>query len=194
MNEENFLQFRGNMGKSVPGQSLTSDPENPAPYEQPPRFTVVHDALTYLWTEIIDPEMYIPIMEILANGTPVMDVVQTVLVGEFQRGSWNPDLMLMLAEPLAYMFMALAERLDIDLVIYSGEEEDEQKEKGVSGVLPAEKLEELKKAYRAGQIPKDTLTTEMQETAETLPEIPSLMSRPTPSTSEPSLMAPPQGL
>ena len=200
MNEEEFLQFRGQMGKATAGQSLTNDPENPAPFERPPRFTVVHEATKYLWSEITAPEMYIPVMETLAQGTPVMDVVQTILMGEFQRGAWNPDLMAMLAEPLIYMFIALAERLDIDVVIYNGEVEDEEDEEPLGNTFSSAKIEELKKAYQAGKIPQGTIPAEMQQTIEALPEIPSLMSRPSvepermPTTTEPSLMAPPQGL
>ena len=119
MQKEEFLKFRSQMKAPIPGQSLTNDPESPAPYEQAPRFTSVHDASLYLWSEITDPEMYIPVMESLSNKMPVLSIVQTILFGEFQRGTFNPDLLLMLVEPLTYMYIALAERLDIDVVIYN---------------------------------------------------------------------------
>ena len=67
MQKEEFLKFRSQMKAPIPGQSLTNDPESPAPYEQAPRFTSVHDASLYLWSEITDPEMYIPVMESLSN-------------------------------------------------------------------------------------------------------------------------------
>jgi len=33
-------------GGPIPGSSLTSDPDNPAPYERPPEYTNVHEALS----------------------------------------------------------------------------------------------------------------------------------------------------
>ena len=46
-----------------------------------------------------------------------MDIVKIFLVESFEDGIINPDMGLLLAEPLAYMIMALAERADIDFVI-----------------------------------------------------------------------------
>lgn len=183
----------------IAGQSLANDPENPEPYEKAPRFTNVHEATYYLWTEITDPEMYMPIMETLQDKTPVLDVVQTILFGEFQRGSWNPDLMLMLVEPLSYMFIALAERLDIDVIIYNGEMEDEDAEEELLGVKFEEsRIEDMKKAAKAGRVPEGTLSNRMKAELEQLPELPSLLSKVPEEIIEPapeqSLMAPPEGI
>ena len=43
----------------------------------------------------------------------------------FTEGKWNPDLMLLLAEPLAFMLIALAERQGIDYVINNDDDEEE---------------------------------------------------------------------
>jgi len=203
MTNDEFLQFQGQMKAPTPGQSLANDPENPAPYEQAPRFTNIHEATYYLWTEITDPEIYLPIMETLQDGTPILDIVQTMLFGEFQRGAWNPDLMLMLVEPLSYMFIALAERLDIDVVIYNGELEDEDADEELLGVKFEEsRIEEMKKAAKAGKVPEGALSNQMKEELKTLPKLPSLMDRQTEEVPEEmqepapeqSLMAQPEGL
>ena len=199
---EEFLQFQGQMTAPLPGQSLSNNPENPEPYEKAPRFSSVHEATYYLWTEITDPEMYLPAMETLQDGTPVLDIVQTILFGEFQRGAWNPDLMLMLVEPLSYMFIALAERLDIDVIVYSGEMEDEDAEEELLGVKFEEsKIEDMKKAAKSGKVPEGALSNRMKAEIKELPKLPSLMDKqvevpeevqePAP---EQSLMASPEGL
>tara|TARA_B110000902_G_C14209485_1_gene550827 strand:+ start:257 stop:862 length:606 start_codon:yes stop_codon:yes gene_type:complete len=201
MQKEEFLKFRSQMKAPIPGQSLTNDPESPAPYEQAPRFTSVHDASLYLWSEITDPEMYIPVMESLSNKMPVLSIVQTILFGEFQRGTFNPDLLLMLVEPLTYMYIALAERLDIDVVIYDGEDEDEEADERLLGAkLQESQLEDMKKAARSGRVPEGVITKEMQAELKTLPRLPSLMDRPPEApkevqepTTDQSLMAPQQG-
>tara|TARA_B100000470_G_C19785524_1_gene389685 strand:- start:1211 stop:1801 length:591 start_codon:yes stop_codon:yes gene_type:complete len=191
MNEEEFQEFRSNLGRPIAGQSLTNDPDNPAPFEQAPEFTELDSASLYLWTTITDPEVYVPAMEVLSDGTPIMDLVQLVLKTEFQKGMFNPDLMLLLIEPLAYMFLALAERLDIDPVFYRGQEEDDEAEEKVMGVtFEEEKLEEMKKAAQSGKVPAGIITSEMKASLSDLPE---LEPEPAPiQNQQPSLMAAPQ--
>ena len=54
-----------------------------------------------------------------------MDIVKIYLIEAFEEGIINPDMVMLLAEPLAYMLMSLAERADIDFVIERTEEGDE---------------------------------------------------------------------
>ena len=115
--EEEYNKTRTSPNRPIPGQSLTNDPENPAPYEKAPKFTSVHAASEYLWESFIEPRAYVGLMGSVADGVPIMNIVQIVLFNEFQKGSWNPDLMLMLVEPTAYMIMALAERLDLKMTM-----------------------------------------------------------------------------
>lgn len=52
-----------------------------------------------------------------------MEIVQVLLMQGFQDGLYNPDMMLMLAEPLAYMIAALAERAGVDFTVMNDEDE-----------------------------------------------------------------------
>jgi len=172
MDEEEFEQFRGQMGRPIAGESLTNDPDNPAPFEKAPKLTELPSASLYLWETITAPEVYIPAMEALADGQPIMDLVQLVLKTEFQKGTFNPDLQLMLIEPLAYMFLALAERLDIDPVFYRGEVEDEEEEENTVSVdFEEEQLKQMKKNVNAGKVPKGIITSEMKASLSALPEV-----------------------
>tara|TARA_R110002050_G_scaffold194423_4_gene329257 strand:- start:737 stop:1375 length:639 start_codon:yes stop_codon:yes gene_type:complete len=187
------------MGRPIPGQSLSNDPENPAPFEKMPEFTTVNEGVEFLWDKFIDPEVYKNLMGAVAEGTPIMNLVQLTLYHGFTEGRWNPDLMMMLAEPATYMIMALAERLDIPMTIYDGELEDETDQEMLFGAtLTDAKLERFKKSKESGTIPAGILTDEMEEELENLEEIEvpqeSLMSRTeTPATNEESLMAKPVG-
>lgn len=195
MNEEyNQMVLTG--GRPIPGQSLTSDPSSPAPYEKPPQYTSVHEASEDIFEGLIEEQTYKEIMGVLVQDVPVMDIVQTLLFSGFKEGKWNPDLMLMLVEPVAYMILALAERAGIDPKIYQGEEEDEAEERVFGATLEKEKLENIKKLAALGQTPSSVITPEMVETIEELPvpEMSSLMSRPEEPEQAPetqSLMAPP---
>jgi hypothetical protein len=57
-----------------------------------------------------------------------MDLVQIYLTQAFENGLINPDLMMLLAEPLAYMLMGLAEQQGIKYTIVLDEDEDEDDE------------------------------------------------------------------
>ena len=194
MNEEyNQMVLTG--GRPVPGQSLTSDPSSPAPYEKPPQYTSVHEASEDIFEGLIEKQTYREILDLLTEDVPVMDIVQTLLFTGFKEGKWNPDLMLMLAEPVAYMLLALAERAGIDPKIYQGEEDDEAEERVFGVEFKKEKISRIKKLAALGKSPSSAITPEMVETIEELPltEAPSLMGRP-PEAEAPtqeSLMAPP---
>jgi len=192
MFEDDYNAVRSKMGRPIPGQSLTNDPENPAPFEKAPEMTNVHEASMYLWDFVTEEETYAALMTAIDNEVPVMHIVQTILFNEFQQGKWNPDLMLMLAEPLAYMLIALAERLDLDIKIDTEEEEGD-----VFGVeMEERKLEEL----RNSQIPQGFITEQMANEMKSLPTMSSLLepqpeeeATEAPASEQPSLMAQPEG-
>ena len=199
MEEEVYMQEVSKMNRPIPGQSLTTDPENPAPYERPPEFTNVHEASMYMWDFVTEDETYVALMTGISKGVPVMSIVQVLLFDQFQQGKFNPDLMMMLAEPLAYMLIALAERLDLDIKIDNDEEEGD-----VFGIDMEEKrLEQLREsASSKGLLPQGMISKEMSADMKELPEI-SLLEKPeapleSPEEEEkapaqPSLMAQPEG-
>jgi len=202
--EEEFQKVRASGKRPIPGQSLTNDPENPAPFEKAPEYTSVHAASEYMFGKFIEPQTYISLMTTIDDGTAIMDIVQSVLFSEFQEGKFNPDLMLMLVEPVAYMLIALAEKLDLEITVYRGELEDEDAEEQILGVsFSEERLKKLQKAGKSGRIPASVITPVMEEQIESLPEIPELQNKqesllaPTetpPVAPEQSLMSPPTGI
>jgi hypothetical protein len=188
--EQVYMQEMSKMDRPIPGQSLTTDPENPAPYERPPEFTNVHDATMYLWDYVTEEETYAALMTGISKGVPVMAITQVILFDHFQQGKWNPDLMLMLAEPLAYMLIALAERLDLDIEIDNEEEEGD-----IFGVdMEEATIEKLRESAKEnGLLPQGFITKEMSSDMETLPPV-SLLEKPeAPAPEQPSLMAQPEG-
>ena len=160
MDTESVREFATRTNRPIPGQSLTNDPEVPAPHERPPQFTTKEDAMNYFFTFVTEEKRFKAIMESLEGGAAVMDLVQLILVQSFQNGEINPDMMLMLAEPLAYILIGLAEREGIKAVIVDDEEE---KEKNTFRA----KLQTIKN-------PKDDEEVPM---VEKIQEVPSLMSR-----------------
>lgn len=190
MNQE-YLKAIATGGRPIPGQSLTSDPNNPAPYEKPPEFTTINEASEYLFAKFIDEEVYPELMGVLDQGVPIMDVVQTTLFTGFTEGKWNPDLLMLMVEPTAYMLLGLAESSDIDPVIYRDQQEDEFDEDFDADLNPQqEQYKKLAASLDMGKIDK-VLPQEIVEQIEETPTA-SLMQAPEqPAVEAESLLAPP---
>jgi hypothetical protein len=193
MNEE-YMKVISSGGRPIPGQSLTSDPNNPAPYEKPPQFTTIHEASEFLFEKFIDADTYTDLMTVLDDGVPIMDVVQTTLFAGFSEGKWNPDLLMLLVEPTAYMLLGLAERADIDPIIYRDQQEDEFDEDYDSDMSPQQqKLQMLAKSLDVSKV-EEELPPEMVAKIESIPAPESLMGKSEEAqmtTNESSLLAPP---
>ena len=126
-NTPEFTMQAAQMKRSAPGEAMSNNPDSPYPFESAPEFTVQREALEYLFTVITDESKYVDILIAIDYGVPIMELTQVILFKGFTEGKWNPDLLLLLAEPLAYMLMALSERQGIDYIINS-DDNDEQTE------------------------------------------------------------------
>jgi len=133
--DDAFFRIGTSFDRPIPGQSLTNDPESPAPYERAPKYTDRTEILEYYFEEFTEEGMYGSILDTLESGVSIMEIVQVLVFQGFQEGLYNPDMMLMIAEPLAYMIAALAERADVDFIVMKDEEDDDN-EGEVTGEKP----------------------------------------------------------
>ena len=184
-----------NKGRPIPGSSLTSDPDNPAPYERPPEYTNIHKASEWIFGQLIQEENYQQLIQVLLEYMPVMDVTQVLLFRGYMEGKWDGNLMMLLVEPTAYIVLALAERAGVDPVIFRGEQEEEASDEVFNGVkLPEEKKENIKKYKELGiQIP--FLSEEEKLKMDELPTADEMGMEETSASAEeqaPSLLAQPQ--
>ena len=126
--DDAFFKAGTSFERRIPGQSLTNDPENPKAFEKPPQYTDRTEVLENYFEMLTEEETYLRIMDSLEEGVTVMEIVQVLIFQGFQDGLFNPDMMLMVAEPLAYMIAALAERADVDFVIMDDDDEDDDED------------------------------------------------------------------
>ena len=187
----------GSRKRAIPGSSLTSDPKNPMPSSLPPKFVDVHEASEFVWVKLIQPKAYVSMMQTIDKGVPIMSITQALLTDGFQKGMWNPDLMLMLIEPTAYMLIALAERADIEMVVYQGQLDDADETEEILGVsFEEEKIRNMMQSSKSGSVPTNIVTPTMLEELEGLPDTESILAAPAPEAEpapeQESLMAPPQ--
>jgi len=133
-------------GRPIPGQSLTNDPAQPYPWEKPAEFSNPKDALDYMSGIIFQTEAMKQIVAALANGASVSDVAMVMLYAKFTEGKFNADVLLLLAEPVMYVIMAIGEEANIkyniedsnDLDEFDDEDDEEDTE---------EKLNEFKNIF-----------------------------------------------
>tara|TARA_X000001388_G_scaffold61873_2_gene47572 strand:- start:5230 stop:5832 length:603 start_codon:yes stop_codon:yes gene_type:complete len=177
--DQEGLDFLANNGRPIPGSSLTNSPDTPYPWEQAPQFTELSPAIDSLFLELTEPEAYHSVMDLVRNGVPVGDIAQVILTDGFQKGMFNPDLMMLLVEPTMYMIIAFAEKAGIDdYITYQGEEDEEpDEEEQLTGIDQAISIAEDKivPKAKAGVFPKE-IEERLQEFIP--PEQPSLLEKP----------------
>tara|TARA_R100001460_G_scaffold540_5_gene2644 strand:- start:2492 stop:3115 length:624 start_codon:yes stop_codon:yes gene_type:complete len=166
-------------GRPIPGQSLTSNPEEVRPFEGAPEFTNFKEALDYTVGELLEEEAYMSIVGAIGDGVPVIDLVMQITYVGFREGKWNPDLMMMLVEPLIYTLMALAEKADIE---YRIDDEDDEDDEPAESILEekAKNIADLAKAKleKSGNIPSGAIPTEIAQQIEAAEVPESLLAKP----------------
>ena len=181
-----------NAGKPIPGQSLTNDPDQRYPWENPPEYTDYKQALNFIADQLLDKEVYVPLMKGIGAGVPITDITLQMLQAGFEQGKWNPDLLMMLIEPTVYTLMALAEKANIQYRINGDEEEDmdEDDEKDIQ-MMKQKNLQELvnTKVSQESKVPSGVVPREILQQIDNMEMPQSLLSKEEPRQEEESLLA-----
>ena len=176
-----------NAGKPIPGQSLTNDPDQRYPWENPPEYTDYKQALNFIADQLLDKEIYVPLMKGIGAGVPITDITLQMLQAGFEQGKWNPDLLMMLIEPTVYTLMALAEKANIQYRINGDEEEDmdEDDEKDIQ-MMKQKNLQELvkTKVSQESKVPSGVVPREILKQIDNMEMPQSLLSREEPQQEE----------
>ena len=184
-----------NSSRPIPGQSLTDNPDQSYPWESPPEYTNFNQAFNYLAEELLEEEIYVPLMIAMGKGVPIADITLQLLQRGFQEGKWNPDMFMMLIEPTMYLLMALAEKSGIEPRLYGDEEEDlDPEDEDDIAKMKAQNIADVAKA-RVGDMPKapsGVLPQEIVEEIESLEVPESLLARPEPEAQPESLLGRPE--
>jgi len=109
----------------VPGESLTASPDTPTAWERPPEFTDQEDAMRAVYMELTQQDTLRKLINLIDEGIALDEIAQVVLYKGYTSGKYNPDMVLLLAEPTIYLLIAIADYADIkDYTLYTGEETD----------------------------------------------------------------------
>ena len=96
----------------VPGQSLTDEPGN-YPWEHQPKNTDPNEVLEGLFDKLADPETSEQMILMLESGVPVEALARVITFTGFTEGEYNPDIGLLIIEPLMKMITAIGIRAGI---------------------------------------------------------------------------------
>lgn len=111
---------------AIPGQSMTASPDSKMPWDGPPEYSGLKEATEAIFLDLLEEDNLRSIVDLLQNGIPVSEITSVLLMTGYSKGKYNPDLLLMLIEPVMYMIMAIGDRFGIENVkIYQGEEEED---------------------------------------------------------------------
>ena len=159
-------------GKPIPGQSLTANPAQVRPFEGQPEFTVFKDALDHITAELLQEEVYTKVVLALGDGVAVTDMAMQIGYVGFREGKWNPDLLMLLLEPVMYLLMALCEKAGIEYRIDSEDNGDEESEESILE-QKAKNIAEVAKAKmkKTSGIPAGAIPTDIAAQVEAI-EIP----------------------
>ena len=175
---QEVLDHLGKFEGPVPGQSLTANPDEPQSWERPPTHTTLNASLNSLFDFMTEEETYIEIVSALGQGMPVTGMTQMLLQDGFQKGAWNPDLMMQLIEPTMYMIMSMAEKAGVK---YRVDEEDnpeaeDASEEEVAGMFTD--LADIAEGRMKDTTKEEVLPEEIIERLETIAVPESLLARP----------------
>jgi hypothetical protein len=173
------LQALTEIGRPIPGQSLTKNPDEKYPWEGAPEYTNFKEALDYVVSEIIDEEAYVSLVSGIGQGVPISDVVMQILYAGFKSGKWNPDLMVLLIEPLMYVMIAMCEKAGVEYTLYDGEEDEDEDEELSRSDSQFEQMKSMVKTKMPTKqsIDKSAVPQEIIEKVEAVEVSPSLLER-----------------
>ena len=114
-NQENLDEVVGlsSRGAPIAGQSLMNSQEESYPWEKPAEFANPREALDDIVSSILEPEAVKNVVMALSKGAAAADIATAVLYSKFTEGKINPDVMMMLVEPVMYLTMAIGEEANI---------------------------------------------------------------------------------
>lgn len=176
---QEILDHLGKMEGPIPGQSLTNSPDEPAPWERPPTYTTMNEAMHSLFDMLTEEEMYIDVVSAIGQGMPIVNLTEVILTDGFQKGAWNPDLMIQLIEPTMYMLMSMAEKAGVKYKI------DEEDDPDMEEATPEENLNIMRNLTKLSEerikgskkLPQEVLPREIAQQIENIEVPESLLSK-----------------
>lgn len=97
----------------IPGQNLTAE-LGARPWQTPPQFSTVEDALDYYIPRLQSDEVTGPLLDVLEMGVPVTTVANTMQLASVMEGKHSVDVGMLVLPVLMEMIMLIADTAGIE--------------------------------------------------------------------------------
>ena len=112
--------------QAIPGQGMTAEPGSRV-WESPSQFSKPEEAAGYVIDKIENNEQAKDgILNIIAAGSPIETIVNTMAFVGFTEGKWTPDTAELIKVPLAVYLVGLAVENNIEATMYNVAKEDQE--------------------------------------------------------------------
>src|SRR5229473_1537612 len=96
-------------GSPIPGSSLTKE-HGSMPYEHPPQFTKLSDAVNHLMDQLTEPMYMKQLLQLMDAGIAIEAIARTLIFTGFTLGKWTVDLGMLMYKPIMLALLAIAHR------------------------------------------------------------------------------------
>jgi hypothetical protein len=144
----------------IPGQSLTAELGN-RPWQQPPQYTTVEEALEYYIPRLVDPQIAPQLLDVIEMGVPLTTIANAMQIGGAMQGYHTIDVGILVMPVLIEMMAYLAEKAEVKY--NTGTEDNRMGDTGYSETTIA-------KAKREIDSQIEELGMDMTAVAPTMPE------------------------
>lgn len=107
-----------------PGIGMTSEPQG-YEWERPPRFTQTEEAADVLMNRMEQPQVKEQLLNLMAAGTTIESIVNTVALGGFTEGEFTPDTAELLKPALTLYLVGAALENNIEATVFNKGPDDE---------------------------------------------------------------------
>lgn len=98
----------------IPGQSLTQDPASGGPWERPPKFNTVNQAVDHMFQVVTSRGFMHSYDKLLAEDKKfyIDELISGMLSDGFMKGLWTVDTMTLMVEPMTVLMVWVAAQLN----------------------------------------------------------------------------------
>ncbi len=93
----------------IPGSSLTKE-HGSMPYEHPPQFTKLTDAVHHMMDQMTEPYYMKQLFQFMDAGVAIEAIARTLIFTGFTLGKWTVDLGMLMYKPIMLALLAIAHR------------------------------------------------------------------------------------
>lgn len=110
----------------IPGQSLTAAVGS-RPWQSPPKYATIEDALTYYIPRITSEEMYDDLLDIMELGVPITSLADTIQAAGVMQGLHSVDVGVLISPVIIEMLALIGDEAGIEYELGMSKRVDEDK-------------------------------------------------------------------